>query len=188
MNRALLAKNTWRFIQNSSSLASSWARNRYASVQGDFSFKSSSAASFIWKGIHKNGDLIMTMLKWRLSDGASIDIASRCWLIPWEGPKGIFCVADLWDKSGNCWNFALINGLYGNHDCSCLNFIHPSMFGLKDELVWNGHPSGTYTVSAGYKWLLERRTVSPSVSSGPSLLPWKDYWKYKLPARVLLFG
>lgn len=83
------------------------------------------------------------MLKWRLGDGVRIDIASRRWLLPWDGPNGIFCVADLWDQNVNCWNPSMINGLYGNRDCSLLYSIRPSMFGLKDDLVWTGHPSGS---------------------------------------------
>lgn len=183
MNKALLAKNTWRFIHNTSSLATRWACKRYASSTKDMSFKSPSSASFILNGIQKNGDLILNLLKWRIGDGASIDITSTRCILPWEWPKGIFTVADLWDTNAECWNYPMFHGLYGQHDCSFLNYIRPSTYCLKDKLVWSGHSSGHYLVSAGYEWLVSNRPGNSAPSVGPSLFPWKEFWKRKVPFR-----
>lgn len=58
MNRALLAKNVWRFCQNQSNITAGWAKCRFGSSAGELSFNLSSQSSFIGKGLVKNGDLV----------------------------------------------------------------------------------------------------------------------------------
>lgn len=186
MNKALLAKNVWRFTQLNSGLAGNWVRNGYSSSSNDLSFKCKAMSSFIWKGFLKNADLIMNLLKWRPGNGCSIDITSRRWVLPWDCPPGLFNVADLWDSTTCSWNLNFIQGMYGNRDVNLLSNVHLSSFGLQDNLVWNGHSSGNYTVAQGYKWLLSNRAHVTFNRLQPSAFPWKDFWRSKLPHRVLI--
>lgn len=82
MNKALLAKNIWRFSQNQDCLVGKWAFSKYGTSIGDVSFKSSPQSSFVWKGIYRNNDIIMNLLRWRIGNGISIDISSTRWDFP----------------------------------------------------------------------------------------------------------
>lgn len=75
-------------------------------------------------------------------------------------------------------------------DFSRFLYIQHSLYGSEDKLLWSGHSSGNYTVSAGYKWLVSNRPRNPNSRTylGPTSFPWKDFWKSKLPYRVLVFG
>lgn len=151
MNAALLAKNIWRFTQNHGSLAARWVSGRYKSCLGDVSYKSSTRSSFIRKGIQKHSDIILNLLKWRIGNGISFDITSSRWELPWNGPKGLFSVADLWNSSENRWSKDMLQGLYGAANFGVLSSMALSLIGLEDKLVWTGHAFGEYSVSAGYK-------------------------------------
>lgn len=82
----------------------------------------------------------------------------------------------------------MLRGLYGDIQISQMVTTLPSCCGLKDKLLWTGHASGDYSVSAGYKWLISNGLRIGVSCLRPSVFPWKDYWKGKLPYRVLVFG
>lgn len=142
MNKALLAKFTWRFINEDNSLAARWAKSKYGSNTIDISFKKGNSGLFIWRGIQKCGDLILNLLKWRIGNGSKIDISSSRWDLPWNGSPDIFVVSDLWDRDSATWSAGLLHGLYGNQDCSIIQHARPSILDLQDKLIWNGHNSG----------------------------------------------
>lgn len=125
MNRALIAKNVWRLIQDTDSLAS-----KYGAGSLDINFKTMPSSSFVWKGICKNKEVITNHLSWRLGNGVDIDVASKRWIAPWNGPPGIFRVSDLWDSSSNSWNQRLINGMYDNSQAVLIFNQLPSVCGL----------------------------------------------------------
>lgn len=83
---------------------------------------------------------------------------------------------------------SLLHGLYGRQNFSMLDYFRPSVCGLKDKLICTGHNSGDYSVSAGYKWLMNNSFRDAVNTIGPSAFPWKDYWRSKVSMRVLMFG
>lgn len=172
-----LRRQIWRFTQNQDCLAGKWAISRYGSATGDFSFK-----------FQKSSDLILNQLHWRIGSGNRIDISSSKWALPWCGPKGLFFVSDLWNKDTGYWNPEMIRGLYGNDYLHAFSVIMPSICGLEDKVVWCGHVSGEYSVSAGYKWLFSNQNRRLDSDLMISSFPWKDFWKSKVPLRILVFG
>lgn len=137
-------------MQQPQSLVSRWLRSKFAANTDDIAFKDSSNCSFIWKGIHRSKDLVLDLLRWRLGDGHSIDVASTRWVSPWHGPRGIFKVADLWDNHALKWNMNLIQSMYGSN-----------------------------------KYLM---ATANSDDSTPNCICDLDYWRTKLPYRIILFG
>ncbi|XP_042964766.1 uncharacterized mitochondrial protein AtMg00310-like [Carya illinoinensis] len=73
-NRALLAKQGWRFIKDPNSLASRIFKEKYFQNSGLLEAKLGSGPSFVWRSIWSSLDLVKGGLVWRVGNGESIKI------------------------------------------------------------------------------------------------------------------
>ncbi|KAK2659785.1 hypothetical protein Ddye_006318 [Dipteronia dyeriana] len=79
-NRALLAKQVWRLISQSNSLAARVLKSIYFSDSSILQASCSVTSLFLWKTLIWGKDLLEARLQWRIKDGALVSINGDRWL------------------------------------------------------------------------------------------------------------
>lgn len=188
-NKALLAKSAWRFISEPNTLASKWSNHKYFAGRSDWTPKKTSRASFVWKGILQNIPLITNHLQWQIGNGRSVNLSSRFWVAPIISSPPSEVVADLIDHHNNIWDLNRLRVWYNNNQISNIIKLPISNMGLDDELIWTAAPNGHYSTKAGYTVLwADNWGNDDNISRRLPNFPWDDYWKLKVPHKLLLFG
>lgn len=111
-NRIMLAKSTWRFINQPHSLVSKWVSNKYIKKSVDWDPRNPSSASFLWKGIKKCSTLITDHLRWQVGSGNSIAVSSKFWVAPLTTSDASLKVASFINHSVGTWNVTTLNSFY----------------------------------------------------------------------------
>ncbi|XP_073317203.1 uncharacterized protein [Primulina huaijiensis] len=79
-NKALLAKQVWRIIQNPESLVAKVLKARYFKHPDIMKAPIGSNPSYIWRSICWSRELLDMGLYWRIGDGSTIDILREKWI------------------------------------------------------------------------------------------------------------
>nr|XP_016455260.1 PREDICTED: uncharacterized protein LOC107779354 [Nicotiana tabacum] len=155
---ALLAKQAWRVLSYPDSLLARVLKRKYFPHSTFLDVFTPSTGSWSWRSILWGRDLLVTGLRWRISDGKNINV----WIDPWiprnNGftPKSIqmqnnldFKVADLIDEDTHTWKLHKISTTFEPEDVDAILFIPISIIGLNDRLLWHHSKSGNYEVKSG---------------------------------------
>uniref|UniRef100_A0A0D3DZ98 RNase H type-1 domain-containing protein n=1 Tax=Brassica oleracea var. oleracea TaxID=109376 RepID=A0A0D3DZ98_BRAOL len=167
-NISLLAKTSWRLLQNPNGLLGRVLFGKYCPDTNFLLASSSSAMPHGWRSILLGRDLRLKNLGWIVGDGSSINI----WNDPWlslnvqmrpMGPSGeehmLLTVADLLIPETREWDIQRINLILPDYKDLITN-LKPSRTGAPDKLIWLGTKSGDYTTksgannSAGLGWVI----------------------------------
>lgn len=73
-NKAMLAEQCWRLIENSTSLLAIIMKEKYFRGIGCLEAKVGVGSSFIWKSLCSSIDLIKEGMWWRVGDGSEVNI------------------------------------------------------------------------------------------------------------------
>ncbi|XP_073133637.1 uncharacterized mitochondrial protein AtMg00310-like [Henckelia pumila] len=79
-NKALLAKQLWRIIQNPSSLVARVLKGRYFKHMDVMLSPLGSNPSFVWRSLIWSRSLLKEGLCWRIGDGKGIDVMRERWI------------------------------------------------------------------------------------------------------------
>ena len=79
-NKAMLAKQLWRILQNPNSLVARVLKSRYFPNEDILNAKLGSSPSYFWKSIHSSLDVIRKGTRWRVGNGKLIHIWDDKWL------------------------------------------------------------------------------------------------------------
>lgn len=123
-NLAKLGKQGWRFMNNPDSLVSRLYKARYFA---DSDFLNSSLGhnpSFIWKSIFETKKLLLDGARWRIGNGATINVVGQPWLIHADNPcvttisqeiddvkvSSLFCI------DSKVWDVDVITDVFNSRD------------------------------------------------------------------------
>ncbi|KAL5550058.1 hypothetical protein UlMin_000234 [Ulmus minor] len=149
MNRAFLAKWSWRLISNVSSLCLSILRGKYLHNNSFLNVTVAPTDSIFWKNVVKIKPLILRGACIMVGDGSIIDL----WLHPWVPshltfrpvpicPRdlGALVVADPFHPNGG-WDVPKLRAIFSNANLQVAN-----------RLVWTPLTSGKFSIKYVY-WL-----------------------------------
>ncbi|XP_031096851.1 uncharacterized protein LOC116001092 [Ipomoea triloba] len=216
-NIALLGKQAWRLINQPSSLlartykAKYYANSNFLDAQlgsnpANSNFLDAqlgSNPSFIWRSIIETQITIKRKSRWRVGDGASINVWGDPWLpnndnpyiqspnsshgniIPYiQSPNSshgnIINVSALINPIEPRWNDTLLDSLFNHEDLISIKSIPLPDSKMPDKMIWMEDMKGVYTVKSCYKSLMGnyQSTQVPF---------WTKAWKFMLPPKIKAF-
>ncbi|XP_010472251.1 PREDICTED: uncharacterized protein LOC104751896 [Camelina sativa] len=170
-NQALLAKQSWRMLNNPTSLVARFFKSRYFRYKSILDCGTGSRPSYAWRSILQGRDLLKKGLLKVIGDGSNTLVWQEKW-IQEEHPRApyraqIFFdvrlkVSDLRDPSTGHWDVSKIENLFPPGDANRILAMKLAV-GQPDRFIWPYNKAGAYTVKSGY-WL--SRTL-PSLYEKP---------------------
>ncbi|GLT60767.1 hypothetical protein SLA2020_335190 [Shorea laevis] len=144
-NKALLAKQVWRILQNPHSLAARILKAKYFPRDSVMKAPLCKRPSFAWRSICSARDLLQEGLLWRIGDGKSVNIWKDKWLpIPRtysvQSPRRLLAaeasVGELIDPDTKWWNAPLIKEIFSETKAEIICNIPLSRYMQKDVEIW----------------------------------------------------
>ncbi|XP_042958157.1 uncharacterized protein LOC122293732 [Carya illinoinensis] len=197
-NKAMLAKQGWRLLINTQSLASKVLKANYF-PSGDFlSAKVRGSDSFVWKSITVARPFLAEGLLWKIGNGNSVRVWSDCWLLTptsfkVQSPLKILSsgvtVNSLIDQDTYSWNLALIQDVFIPEEAAVISKLHISPCTSSDRLTWRCTTNGMFTVKSAYHLQVSMNDSRHGQGSRPPThgALWKQLWKLKVPSKVKMF-
>ncbi|KAL0355215.1 UNVERIFIED_CONTAM: putative mitochondrial protein [Sesamum radiatum] len=197
-NSALLAKQMWRLVTNTSSLISQVMRARYYPTSSPLEAKLGSRPSLTWHSILSTREIVQAGIRYRIGSGTSVNI----WKDPWiprpstfkplsPPPHGLeeAVVAALIDPQTEDWDQYIIDAIFCQEDKDLILKIPIGRAPQTDLLCWLYTANGAFTVRSAYFLALKLHNPASSSQSTNSELPgiWKIIWKANVPPKVCLF-
>jgi hypothetical protein len=197
-NEALLAKQVWRLMHNTSSLFYRVFKPKYFPRCSILEAKPSCRGSLAWKSILGATQLIDKGLIWRVGSGSKIRIWEDKWLpirdhnailSPRPPQSPVTYVRQLIDEHSNTWKEGVVKSSFMPHEAEAILGIPLSSKHPSDTAVWGGTKNGVYSVRSGYHTLLNesyRDNPGPSDTSFEAQV-WNSIWGLKIPAKIRHF-
>jgi|UniRef100_A0A2N9ED81 hypothetical protein len=197
-NEALLAKQVWRLMHNTSSLFYRVFKSKYFPRCSILEAKPNTRGSLAWKSIAGATSLINKGLIWRVGSGKRIRIWEDSWLPIREHPSivsprpphtSLTHVSNLIEEHSNTWKEGIIKSSFLPNEAEAILGIPLSSMHPKDTAVWSGTKNGIYSVRSGYHVLLSEGSRDCPGSSDISFETqvWNAIWSLKIPAKVRHF-
>uniref|UniRef100_A0A2N9EK22 CCHC-type domain-containing protein n=1 Tax=Fagus sylvatica TaxID=28930 RepID=A0A2N9EK22_FAGSY len=172
-NEALLAKQVWRLMHDTSSLFYRVFKAKFFPNCSILEADPKIRGSYAWQSIMKSRELLIKGGVWRVGDGRRIKIWKNRWLLEdnhrtiiTHGPQLLQdCTVDqLIIKPKMEWDTTLIDKLFLPYDAEAIKSIPLSERAPPDRFYWPGTSHGLYTVRSGYQALLHNEKAAT---------PWK---------------
>uniref|UniRef100_A0A2N9GYK3 Reverse transcriptase domain-containing protein n=1 Tax=Fagus sylvatica TaxID=28930 RepID=A0A2N9GYK3_FAGSY len=197
-NEALLAKQVWRLMHDTSSLFYRVFKAKFFPNCSILEADPKIRGSYAWQSIMKSRELLIKGGVWRVGDGRRIKIWKNRWLLEdnhrtiiTHGPQLLQdCTVDqLIIKPKMEWDTTLIDKLFLPYDAEAIKSIPLSERAPPDRFYWPGTAHGLYTVRSGYQALLHNEKQQlPGSSTTDALQPiWKAVWSLRIPKKCQLF-
>ena len=183
MNKAMLAKTSWRMLQKDEGLWCDVFKSKYLKHSSlmDDSYKKLSACSSTWNSVCYGASLLRNGLTWRIGNGAS----ALFWKDRWSG-AGILkeyaldsslvdndlVVQDFW--SNNDWDKVLLVACLPLKIVEQITCIPISTNGLCDRLIWTHTANGKFSVKSAYLSTMNETSRHSNV--------WKLIWGLTPPS------
>lgn len=154
-NRALLAKQFWRILNEPDSLVASILQAKYFPHTTIMDAKLGSRSSLAWRSILASKDLINSDAIWKIGDGCDVRVWGDKWLpiqtsFSVQSPRTLAAenmrVCDLIDASSKQWKGSLISIIFNPEEATAILNIPLSPYLPKDRLVSRGTKNGIFTV------------------------------------------
>jgi hypothetical protein len=198
-NEALLAKQVWRLMDDSSSLFYRVFKAKFFPHCSILETDIKTRGSYAWQSIIKAREVLLKGGVWRVGDGRKIKIWKTRWLledhhrsIVTHGPQLLQdCTVDqLILKPRMEWDSALIDKLFLPYDAEAIKNIPLSDRAPPDKFCWPGTANGLYTVKSGYHSLLHyEKQHLPGSSTKDTLQPiWNSVWSLQIPKKCQHFA
>jgi hypothetical protein len=198
-NKAMLAKQWWRFIQNPTSLTAQIFKAKYY-PSGDFLGAAlGNRPSYVWRSIWQARELLSQGLIWRVGDGKSIKIWGDRWLPTPHTfkvqtcPQSMDCnslVASLIDPLTKTWNSELLQEVFQHEEALVISNIPLYPLQPPDRLIWRGTTNEVFSVRSAYhlgKELQDNMAAQSSISRQDQDV-WKPLWALIVPNAVRNFA
>ena len=197
-NDAMLAKQVWRLLQESSSLVAHVLKARYYPLGDILSAGLGNNPSYTWRSLHSVREVIEQGSRWIVGNGRSLKIWSSRWL-PRPGSfrpilgsldaDDDLSVADFIDTEAGCWREELVCQTFLPINVDIILQIPLCTSWPDDKLIWHYSADGVFSVRSAYHLLRSKlRPDIPSSSSGLGQALWKRVWRLNVPPRIRLFG
>ncbi|CAN1127826.1 Uncharacterized mitochondrial protein AtMg00310 [Linum perenne] len=194
-NLALLGKQGWNLLTNPDALVSKIYKAKYY-PNGDFlSAEVGSNTSFVWKGIWKARIIIKEGYRWRVGNGARINIGKDPWLrgdgSRWITTDGRIVdlnrkVEELIDHDTRQWKYSLLQSQFNEEDCKAIMSIPLTGDAeCANMIIWPFSKNGVYTVKSGYRLLTETLTNSAHLHT---LDNWQALWRLQMLPKMRMMA
>ena len=198
-NKALLAKQGWRLIQNPTSLVCRILKSKYFPRTTFLEATVPNNASSLWRSIPEAKDVLNMGLRWRVGTSSKINF----WKDPWLPCSTTYWViSPVFAQTGNnsvdslivaatmTWNKEKIEAIFLPRDSELIQQIPLSIRRPSDILIWSSTTKGEYFVKSSYHMLLNQQnnsepTTSTAGNSNSGL--WRAVWKAQVQPKVRLF-
>ena len=192
-NKALLARQGWRLMQNPHSLVARLLKAKYFPHKDFLDASIPTNASHVWRSICGATVVLKAGLQWRIGMGSRVKIWKDAWLPSPTTHRVLspICVLDqnaivdsLIDVETMSWNQSLIQWVFWPRDSAMILAIPLSKRKPPDRLIWTGIKNGKFTVQSAYHLLLAQQRCGEASSSTTS--SWNSLYKAIWSARVQL--
>ncbi|KAH9681143.1 putative reverse transcriptase/RNA-dependent DNA polymerase [Citrus sinensis] len=170
-NQALVAKQSWRIIQDSESLMARVLKARYFKHEGFLNAKIGTNPSFIWRSILWGRKIILKGTRWRIGSGEDVQVYNSNWLprpttFRPISPRTLAVDTKVVDLIGpeREWKMDLIRQYFVQEDADIIQRIPLPRSSARDELCWHYDNS-----------------------SNPKPSQWNAIWKLDLPEKLKIF-
>ncbi|XP_042939551.1 uncharacterized protein LOC122274591 [Carya illinoinensis] len=197
-NLAMFSKQSWRMLQDPTSLVTRVYKQKYFSKVGLLESNLGSAPSYAWRSIHAGLAMLKKGLLWRVGNGTSINLWKEKWIptLPSQQISSIrgndvWCevVSDLIDPNLKTWREDLLQELFSNQEIEAIKTIPISLGGREDKMTWQASNNGQYTIKSGYHY--QRSLISELEGEASRKHSDKDVckklWKMKVAPVVKFF-
>ncbi|XP_042958109.1 uncharacterized protein LOC122293655 [Carya illinoinensis] len=197
-NRALLAKQGWRIIQEPASLLAQVFKEKYFKTGNLMEARVGYCPSQIWRSLMSVKDLIKTGLVWRVGNGRSIKIWKDKWVsIPStfkvQTPNKILdynaTVSELIEDESKTWKKELVQAIFSQEEAKRICSIPISVKGMDDKMIWGLSEKGTFTVKSAYHADLgiKNQNMGETSSGDQSKGLWGRLWRLTSSSKVKIF-
>lgn len=198
LNMAILAKQGWRIMHNTESLAAQVLKMKYFSRDSFITSKLGSNLSYVWRSIWSTKKLLQAGMLWRVGDGNSIKIWGDKWFDSTssgmiQAPMRILDenakVRALINDSTHGWNFELVREIFPDDEARRICSMVVSSLRPKDQLVWAGTKKGIFMIRSAYHMAKEISMADQGGCSNEGKMKsmWQTIWKMNCPRVVHLF-
>ncbi|GLT59332.1 hypothetical protein SLA2020_321580 [Shorea laevis] len=191
----MLAKQGWRMLVNTESLAVKVLKARYFPRIDFLRSELKPTSSLIWRSIWCAKELLKRGCRHLIGDGRSTLI----WGDPWipnesqflvQSPRPERCelqyVSDLIDEDTCTWRRELIMSTFNPHEAQLILSIPLSWMRRSDGWTWAFTRNGNYTVRSGYHQAICMRNHSVDPSSSTTSFRGRQIWVLNIPEKVRL--
>ncbi|XP_019103699.1 uncharacterized mitochondrial protein AtMg00310-like [Beta vulgaris subsp. vulgaris] len=196
-NVALLAKQAWRVMTNTSSLMTKTLKNKYFPNTTFLEAKASPVASYTWRSILSSRKLVEKNAIKVVGGGLLISV----WRDPWIRGLPHFkplprrgCTEELPQKVSDLmnngqWDVSTLQEVFSTWERREIQRIPVSVFGGEDTWAWVGTKDEVFSVKSAYYAHLKGKNDDHATSSDNQALSiWGKVWKAKVAPKVLNFG
>ncbi|KAH9759452.1 putative reverse transcriptase/RNA-dependent DNA polymerase [Citrus sinensis] len=178
-NHALVAKQSWRIIQEPKSLVARVLKARYFKHSNLMQAQLGSHPSFIWRSILWGRKVIEQGLRWRIGDGQQVLVYQSPWLPrpmtfqPISPPslKLDTTVTELINEDQE-WKEEVIRHHFLEEDADQMLKIPLPRQPKPDQVMWHHDKKGNYSVKSGYQLALKLRFPDKPSCSGERYRSW----------------
>ncbi len=194
-NKAMLAKQGWRLIQQPHALVSRFLKTKYFPNTSFLEARLSGNASYIWRSICESRQVLRSGLRWRVGIGTSISVWNDAWL-PCPSTFKVITpvhvlsmgatVDSLIDTNLMRWNVNLLKKIFLPRDVEVIQQIPLSFRRPRNKLIWTSTSNGKFSVRSAYRLLLSETSSSMGSSSSRGNVA-QHLWSSQVQPKIRLF-
>ncbi|KAF5449805.1 hypothetical protein F2P56_030217 [Juglans regia] len=131
-NRALLAKQGWRLLQQTNSLVAKVLKAKYFHRSDFLHARFGSNASYVWRNLLEARPILEEGLIWRIGNGKEVNIWRDKWIqqptsykvqTPLDEGLAHWTVANFIDEQTKAWNMPLLKSILCEEDINNISRI-----------------------------------------------------------------
>lgn len=196
-NKALLAKQCWRLVNDEYSLMAKKFKSRYFPRTTFLVASVGYQPSYAWRSLMHAKDVISKGARWLIGDGQQVQIWKDSWIPTLPDFKltrntsdipAVALVEDLIDADTKNWNRGLIIKSFIPFEAQLILNISISLRLPNDKLIRHWERDGSFSVISAHHMLKEEESKSiPESSDRGQQQLWTRIWKVSIPNCVKNF-
>jgi hypothetical protein len=198
-NQAMLGKQAWRLLTETSSLCTRVLKGRYFPDTDFLSANKPRSSSYTWRSILFGRELLLRGLIWGVGNGELISIMGDSWVPGFRA--GTFATVNdlpsnakvkfLFNDDADGWNMEKVRHYFYEPMAQVIQQIPISRHGGEDYATWPHSKPGLYTVRSAYhlartERVLMKQSAGKGDSSDSALQEksWKSIWAINCPNKM----
>lgn len=157
-NMAMLARQSWRLIQNPEFLCAVVLKAKYHPDCSILEATEQKGMSYTWRSILRGRDLLKEGIVWRIGDGTQVNAWTDPWLprgstrrpIAHQGLAIVSKVHELINPVTESWDEELVKELFTHDDARVILAI-PLKSDMEDSISWHFDKKGSFSVKSAYR-------------------------------------